>query len=847
MSWPGYDPQLAESIAAAMDLRDPNRRALLALAEQIARGDGREVIADLATGVGKTYLAAALIDYAAQQGLRDILIVVPGRTILTKTIANFTPGAPKHVPGAGIEPLIVTADNFQRGEVGDALHDPRRLKVYILTVQVMLRPTDNLSRRVRNEDENIGTALYEHLRTLDDLLVIADEHHVYRERAAAFNAAIRDLDARAVVGLTATPDPADVAAGKVVYRYPLADAIADRLVKVPVIAYRADGRKEQELQIADAVRLLERKAPIWATFSAAAEVPEVHPVLFVVAQMIEDANGVAARLAADDLLGPGAVLTITSESSDTALDLLARVEDSDSPIRAIVSVNKLREGWDVKNIGVILALRALASETLTEQVMGRGLRLPFGGRTDVPSIDQLDLVAHESYAELLRGKDALLERLVVGTGGAGSGASGSGLGLGPGLGLDPGPGAGSGSSSGGETGLGRTIDGGNLLPGAESPPEWGAGGGLQPALEFAVPATTLDGIGLAEILFAEEQGAIERQSDLDRERLDQPMPRNADLPPVEFPRERFSYEPPTFSLATLDLVAVEQRGSVYRSEPDVKLIRRAIDAERDVLGAVHVREQHAESVDATVEVLPAEEVRVRLVRRLHGSGLVAAELTEQALAAEVVDAFLRGAGVEGGSHYEWSADLADRADAALFGLVEAAYLATRSRPNYTWDPVTLPTLRGMPAQPYDKNIGEAAFRIGAWYGEWTRGVERYAQFDSATAEFRLVRKLDDWDGVARWLRLYHPGEAWIRWSGGRYFPDFVVVDADGVQWVVEAKSDTAARDSADVRMKAAAAEEWAGRVNASHLFGAWRYLLVTETQIAAASSWAALVRTASAD
>ena len=38
-----------------------------------------------------------------------------------------------------------------------------------------------------------------------------------------------DLNPRALVGLTATPDPADE--DKVIYRYSLAEAIADELVK----------------------------------------------------------------------------------------------------------------------------------------------------------------------------------------------------------------------------------------------------------------------------------------------------------------------------------------------------------------------------------------------------------------------------------------------------------------------------------------------------------------------------------------------------------------------------------------------------------------------------------------
>jgi type III restriction enzyme len=43
-------------------------------------------------------------------------------------------------------------------------------------------------------------------------------------------------------------------------------------------------------------------------------------------------------------------------------------------VRAIVSVNMLTEGWDVKSVTHILGLRAFGSPLLTEQIIGRGLR-----------------------------------------------------------------------------------------------------------------------------------------------------------------------------------------------------------------------------------------------------------------------------------------------------------------------------------------------------------------------------------------------------------------------------------------------------------------------------------------
>jgi len=183
VSWLEHDSGLIDEIASRMDLRAPNKAALGRIVERIHTDVFREVVCDLATGVGKTYLASALVDYLAAQGVRNVLIVTPGRTIQDKTIANFTPGHPKYVPGAEHRPLLVTAENFSRGQVGDALHEPDTLKLFVFNVQQLIRPAANMSRRVREMDEFIGGDLYSHLQAAGDLVVIADEHHVYRAQA----------------------------------------------------------------------------------------------------------------------------------------------------------------------------------------------------------------------------------------------------------------------------------------------------------------------------------------------------------------------------------------------------------------------------------------------------------------------------------------------------------------------------------------------------------------------------------------------------------------------------------------------------------------------------------------
>ena len=547
MTWLRYDEYIVDEISTAMDLRTPNSIALGAVAESIEAGDGGEYICDLATGVGKTYLAAALIEYLARQGVRNVLFVTPGSTIYEKTILNFTPGSAKYVPGADFEPLLITADNFARGHVGDALHDPAQLKLFVFNVQQLIKPTVNTSRRTRADDEYIGGALYDHLRDADDLVIIADEHHVYNSSAKAFSAAIRDLSPRALVGLTATPDSADL--DKVIYRYSLAEAIADQLVKIPVIVYRQDGLKDFATQLADAARLRELKEPSWLSYAEFHNRPSVHPVLFVVCQDIKDAEKVASQLTAH-LPDHGAVLLVTSQSTDEALRALANVEQPESPVRAIVSVNMLKEGWDVRNIGVIVGLRALASQTLTEQILGRGLRLPFGARTGIAAIDQVDVVAHESYKELLKSKESLLERMVAATPNQQSE---------PPLVL---------TERDGGFRIGPAVPPAQLAPGADD-----VLGGLSEADILIVSS-----IDDAAATFAAEQKSV-----------GQLMPAVPGKPHIVFPRRDRSVQPVQFSLASLNLDDVRAEGKRYATNETVSIAGTAIDAQRDLEGNVDPR------------------------------------------------------------------------------------------------------------------------------------------------------------------------------------------------------------------------------------------------------------------
>src|SRR5699024_3200158 len=95
--------------------------------------------------------------------------------------------------------------------------------VFVFNVQQLVAPkkTDTSSTgtlegqrtKIRKWQEDAGS-LYEYLTALDDLIVIADESHLYGASAKAFNQALRDLKPAATIGSTAAPSKAE----RVIYR-----------------------------------------------------------------------------------------------------------------------------------------------------------------------------------------------------------------------------------------------------------------------------------------------------------------------------------------------------------------------------------------------------------------------------------------------------------------------------------------------------------------------------------------------------------------------------------------------------------------------------------------------------
>lgn len=404
----------------------------------------------LATGVGKTRLMGAFIAYLYTTGTsRHFFVLAPNLTIYEKLIRDFTPNSPKYVfrgiaEFANDPPVIITGENYEdgRGVRFDARGQGRFFEsestAYINIFNISKINSEvrgGKSPRIKRLQEYIGESYFEYLSSLEDLVLLMDEAHRYRATAGA--TAINEL--RPILGLelTATPKTVgtnSVAFKNIVYDYPLSSALADGFVKEPAVATRKDFRPEnytreqlERIKLEDGIHHHEHVKVELDVYARQNEVPRVKPFLLVVAQDTTHAGELKQIIESDDFFEgryKGRVIEVHSNQSgaesDEAMARLLAVE-TDETTEIVIHVNKLKEGWDVTNLYTIVPLRASASEILTEQTIGRGLRLPYGKRTGVDTVDRLTIIAHDKFQDIIdqaNNPDSIIKKhITIGVGG----------------------------------------------------------------------------------------------------------------------------------------------------------------------------------------------------------------------------------------------------------------------------------------------------------------------------------------------------------------------------------------------------------------------------------------------
>ena len=375
----------------------------------------------LATGVGKTRLMGAFIAYLyTQHNIKNFFVVAPNTTIYEKLKKDFSDfNHPKYVfKGLGCflnPPQIVTDDDYKSKQISMFESD---IRIFVFNIDKFNKEEANM----RKLNEVIGASFYNYLAELPDLVLIMDESHHYR--ADRGMQALNDLKPMMGLELTATPL---VGRGRnqekfknVVYEYPLSRAIEDGYTRTPYAVTRSDinffnfGEEElDKTMIHDGVKLHERtktELEIYSKNNSTEEAPIriVKPFMMIVCKDTEHARWVEEFVTSNEFRdGFYRNRTITVHSKKTGAEsesntrLLLEIEHPDNPIEIVIHVNMLKEGWDVNNLYTIVPLRTAASKILREQMVGRGLRLPYGKRTGDSIVDAVYLTAHDKFQEII--------------------------------------------------------------------------------------------------------------------------------------------------------------------------------------------------------------------------------------------------------------------------------------------------------------------------------------------------------------------------------------------------------------------------------------------------------------
>jgi type III restriction enzyme len=365
-------------------------------------------------------------------------VLAPILTIYEKLKKDFTLGNPKYV-FAGIPelsqtpPVIITGEDYESGRgVRLDYAVPKTLTADIFAYEnaphinifniakINARDTKKGAAKtsvakVRRLQEYIGESYFDYLTGLPDLVVLMDEAHRYYASAGA--KAINDL--KPVLGIELTATPKTTGANprgftNIIYHYPLASALNDGYVKIPAVSTRKDFRADQyspkeleKIKLEDGIHHHEYVKVELQTYASTHQVKPVKPFMLVVAQDTNHAGTIKTLIESVDFFEghyQGKVIEVhsnqTGEESDEAMQRLLAVEH-DENTEIVIHVNKLKEGWDVTNLYTIVPLRASASEILTEQTIGRSLRLPYGKLTGVEAVDRLTIIAHDRYQEII--------------------------------------------------------------------------------------------------------------------------------------------------------------------------------------------------------------------------------------------------------------------------------------------------------------------------------------------------------------------------------------------------------------------------------------------------------------
>jgi type III restriction enzyme len=379
----------------------------------------------LPTGGGKTLLAAHAVGTVARQLLGSdappCLWICPSTTIRDQTLRVLRDKPNDHhyialrdalgpdvavvtleeslqqsnlVAGSAPLVIVTTIQSYRVKDDSSGAEIEANRRIYRDNGYLM-RPFENLPPALRaglakDETGQVSLSLANAL-WLRSPIVIMDEAHNART-PTSFESLAR-FGPSCVVELTATPqhehNPArDIFASNVLHPVSALALKKEGMIKLPVdlesrgdwleVLAAAKQRRDELEKLADHYEETEGHRPIRPIVLVQAQPKRVNQDTHhaqIVKRALVDQLGISER---EVRICTGTEDEIKDE------DLMSR----DSEVRYIITVDKLKEGWDCPFAYILASIGNAATPTAVEQLLGRVLRQPWANPTGVPALDR---------------------------------------------------------------------------------------------------------------------------------------------------------------------------------------------------------------------------------------------------------------------------------------------------------------------------------------------------------------------------------------------------------------------------------------------------------------------------
>ena len=342
------------------------------------------------TGGGKTLVACESIKTIHNEYFNRVddtglvLWLVPTEAILEQTIKKLN-----NIDDIYYNTLNDSFENIKVFDIGEALsfkrHDVKNNLCIIVSTFAMFRTEDNPEKMNKmnvfkengslmdhfENDTTVEPSLHNAIQQYNPIVILDEAHHTKTKFSYEM---IQGFNPSFVVEFTATPRNEPNKESNVLVDVNAIELKKEGMVKLPIIhTNEPDWEKVIDLGI-DKRNFLEKECTILKKSTG----EYIRPIMLIQAERdAESSNMIDANQVKEYLIRkriPEDQIAIKTGTKDDLKDKDARSQTS--PIRYIITVKALAEGWDNPFAYVLVSIMNTKSKIAGEQVIGRILRMP---------------------------------------------------------------------------------------------------------------------------------------------------------------------------------------------------------------------------------------------------------------------------------------------------------------------------------------------------------------------------------------------------------------------------------------------------------------------------------------